>query len=136
MVEHNDSSPSGSPMAQNSSSSNNVLDNLNNVLDTSNNVLDNSMNPITIEPGLEIRNTILLNDPNNFINTTFTSTEPDKYDPNIKENLLLEIITIDDENENKLLLNQIKDYARNIRQRVFYALNYCFLSLNLPYVFL
>ena len=114
MVEHNDSSPSGSPMAQNSSSSNNVLDNLNNVLDTSNNVLDTSMNSITLEPGLEIHNTISLNDHNNFINTTFTSTEPDKYDPNIKENLLVEIITIDDENENKLLLNQIKDYARNI----------------------
>lgn len=85
----------------------------NNVSDMSLN--DTSMNSIIIEPGLEIRNTISLNDPEKFINTTFISTEPDKYDPNITQNLLIEITSIDDvENENQMLLNQIKNYAKNI----------------------
>jgi hypothetical protein len=81
----------------------------------SNNITDTSMNSIIVEPGLEIRNTFSLNDPENFINTTFTSTEPEKYDPNITQNLLVEITSIEDvTNENQMLLNQIKQYATNI----------------------
>jgi hypothetical protein len=82
---------------------------------SSNNVIDTSMNSIIIEPGLEIRNTVSLNDPDKFINTTFTSTEPEKYDPNITQNLLVEITSMEDvTNENQMLLNQIKHYATNI----------------------
>lgn len=88
----------------------------NNVSDISlNNVLDTSMNSLILEAGLEIRNETSLNNPEKFINTTFTSTEPDKYDPNITQNLLIEIKSIDDvENENQMLLNQITTYAKNI----------------------
>jgi hypothetical protein len=113
----NENSRPSSPVNQDDAPSNNSSSNSsNNVSVTSqNNVLDASMNSVIIEPGLEIHNTVSLNDPENFINTTFTSTEPEKYDPNIKENLLIEITTIDDvENENQMLLNQIKHYARNI----------------------
>jgi len=82
---------------------------------SSNNVTDTSMNSVIVEPGLEIRNTMSLNDPEKFINTTFTSTEPEKYDPNITQNLLVEITSIEDvTNENQMLLNQIKQYATNI----------------------
>lgn len=80
-----------------------------------NTMLDASMNSIIIEPGLEIHNTTSLNNPESFINTTFTSTEPNKYDPNITEKLSIDIKYIDAvENENQVLLNQIKHYAENI----------------------
>lgn len=71
-----------------------------------NNVLDTSINSIIIEPGLKICNTTLLNNPENIIDTTFTYSEPD---------ISIEFTSIDDiENENQMLLNQIKHYAKNI----------------------
>ena len=80
-----------------------------------NDILDTSINSIIIEPGLEICNTTLLNNPEKIINTTFTYIEPEKYHPNITENLLIEISSIDDiENENQILLNEIKYYAKKI----------------------
>jgi len=117
-MDSNTNSRSASPVNNsdtsfNDTSSNNVSTTSSN--NSSNNVTDTSMNSVIIEPGLEIRNTMSLNDPDKFINTTFTSTEPQKYDPNITQNLLVEISSIDDiTNENQMLLNQIKQYATNI----------------------
>lgn len=85
----------------------------------SNNV-DSSFNyDITVvQPGLKIHQVVTLDDPNSLIHTTFESTEPDKYDPNINENLK-EVITIYDDdnntaNSNSIIMNQIKDYASKI----------------------
>lgn len=68
-----------------------------------------------IEPGLEINQVISENNPDSFINTTFISTEPDKYDPNITQNLS-QVIDVYEEigDVNTALMNQIKDYANKI----------------------
>jgi hypothetical protein len=110
-MESNHPSRSASPVDNSQTSSPDTIS-----TDTSSNtVIDTSMNSIIVEPGLEIRNTMSLNNPDQFINTTFTSTEPEKYDPNITQNLLVEISSIEDvTNENQMLLNQIKHYATNI----------------------
>jgi hypothetical protein len=103
----------------NSNANNNANNNTNN--NTSNNSNDDSndddndddTHTIVIEPGLEI-NQIINNDSEFFINTTtFISTEPDKYDPNITENLS-QVIEIYEDNRNIGLMNQIKDYASKI----------------------
>jgi hypothetical protein len=51
--------------------------------------------------------------------TTFTSTEPDKYDPNINQNFVEITETYDDvydpNSQNTVLLNQIKNYASKIQ---------------------
>lgn len=68
-----------------------------------------------IEPGLEINQVISENNPDSFINTTFISTEPDKYDPNITQNLSQVIDVYEDIGDvNTALMNQIKDYANKI----------------------
>jgi hypothetical protein len=83
---------------ENDSDDNSVNTEKGNSNNANNNSSDNSSNPsnndnntntqtTVIEPGLEI-NQIINNESNSFINTTtFISTEPDKYDPNITENL-------------------------------------------------
>ena len=67
------------------------------------------------EPGLVIRQVVSVNDSSSVIHT---STEPDKYDPNINQDLLQVINIYDDEadstNRNALIMNQIKDYATKI----------------------
>lgn len=81
---------------------------------------DPSWNSTTtiIEPGLEINQVISQNNSNSVVQTTFISTEPDKYDPNITENLSQVIHIYDDHadmtNINAILMNQIKDYATKI----------------------
>lgn len=78
-----------------------------------NNNTSNSNNSTIIETGLEIHQ-ILNNDQNSFINNaTFISTEPDKYDPNITENLS-QVIEIYEDTVNSELMNKIKDYASKI----------------------
>lgn len=72
----------------------------------------NASSTTVVEPGLEIHQVISENDPNSFINTTFISTEPDKYDPNITENLSQVINVYEDPNNE--LMNNIKDYASKI----------------------
>jgi hypothetical protein len=68
-----------------------------------------------VEPGLEINQVISENNPDSFINTTFVSTEPDKYDPNITQNLSQVIDVYEDIGDvNTALMNQIKDYASKI----------------------
>jgi len=96
----------------NNNTNNNTNNNSNN--NTSNNYNDDDDTQTTvIEPGLEI-NQIINNDSEFFINTTtFISTEPDKYDPNITENLS-QVIEIYEDNRNIGLMNQIKDYASKI----------------------
>lgn len=68
-----------------------------------------------VEPGLEINQIISENNSNSIIQTTFVSTEPDKYDPNITQNLS-QVVNIDGEvtDANNELVNQIKDYASKI----------------------
>ena len=88
--------------------------------DHEDNLIDTSGNStITIiEPGLEINQVISQNNPNSVVQTTFISTEPDKYDPNITQNLSQVIRIYDDHadttNINSLLMEQIKDYASKI----------------------
>lgn len=68
-----------------------------------------------VEPGLEINQVISENNPSSLINTTFISTEPDKYDPNITQNLS-QVVNVSDNisDANAALMNQIKDYASKI----------------------
>jgi hypothetical protein len=68
-----------------------------------------------VEPGLEINQVISENNPDSFIKTTFISTEPEKYDPNITQNLS-QVIDVYEEigDVNAALMNQIKDYASKI----------------------
>jgi len=102
--DHNDSDQQTNTSNTSDSSSNS----------TSNNVSVPS-NITIIEPGLEIHQVISENNPNSFINTTFISTEPDKYDPNITENLSQVINVYEDVGVvNTQLMNQIKDYASKI----------------------
>lgn len=124
-------SPS-SPRNQSTNSSNSVdfLDCSNLLIaDPSYNPLtDPSYNPVIIhytqheiidESGLEIVNDQGTDISGNVIShTTFTSTEPEKYDPNINENFIEITETYDDvydpHSQNTVLLNQIKDYASKI----------------------
>jgi hypothetical protein len=52
------------------------------------------------------------------INTTFTSTQPDIFDPNINENFVQQVETYNDEidpnNPSEVLLNKIRNYASQI----------------------
>jgi len=52
------------------------------------------------------------------IHTTFTSTQPDIFDPNISENLTQQVETYDDESDSnspsEILLNKIRGYAAQI----------------------
>lgn len=105
-------------MSENSNSNNssdNQSDNEDN--QSSNNQPSNNSNSSTtiVEPGLEINQIISENNSNSVIETTFISTEPDKYDPNITENLS-QVINVngDVSDANNALLIQIKDYANKI----------------------
>lgn len=89
----------------------------NNDVDYSDNESEDNINihNTIVEPGLEIHNLILLNDTNEIINTQFISTEPNKYDPNITQDLSANILVYDDNtNCNNILMNKIKDYASKI----------------------
>jgi hypothetical protein len=68
-----------------------------------------------VEAGLEINQVISENNPGSLIHTTFTSTEPDKYDPNITQNLS-QVVNVSDNisDANSALMDQIKDYASKI----------------------
>lgn len=105
-------------MSENSNSNNssdNQSDNEDN--QSSNNQPSNNSNSSTtiVEPGLEINQIISENNSNSVIETTFISTEPDKYDPNITENLS-QVINVngDVSDANNALLIQLKDYANKI----------------------
>jgi hypothetical protein len=99
---------------------NSVADNSDHVNNNNTYYTDTSWNTTTtlIEPGLEINQVISQNNSNSVVQTTFASTEPDKYDPNITENLAQVIQIYDDRadmtNINAILMNQIKDYATKI----------------------
>ena len=102
-----------------------------NVVDISfNSVVDISFNVPTIatyivnetivEPGLEIKNKEGLTASGDYVAyTTFDTTNPELYDPQIQEKLLETVDTYaDDSNpasENAILLSQIKDYASKIQ---------------------
>lgn len=102
--------------ANNNASNNSNDDNNANNTSSNNSNDDNDYDDTqttVIEPGLEI-NQIINNESEFFINTTtFISTEPDKYDPNITQNLS-QVIEIYEDNTNIELMNQIKDYASKI----------------------
>ena len=76
---------------------------------------NSSTNTVIIEPGLQIEQVISNNNSSSVINTTFISTEPDKYDPNITQNLS-QVVSINENisETNNALMNQIKDYASKI----------------------
>ena len=122
------SSPPSSPTSNgNSVSSGFVLDfSGNNVFDICGNLIpDISLNlpPIVtitnqttlIEPGLEIVNTSGFDASGNpEQKTTFVSTDPNIYDPDITENLA-EIVEIVDDTPNTAIVNQISFYASKIQ---------------------
>ena len=74
-----------------------------------------STSTIIIEPGLQIEQVISNTNSASVVNTTFISTEPEKYDPNITENLS-QVVSINENicDTNNALMNQIKDYASKI----------------------
>lgn len=134
----NPSSPNSNSNSQNTviDSSYNVVIDLSsniitNVVDISfNSVVDISFNVPTIatyivnetivEPGLEIKNKEGLTASGDYVAyTTFDTTNPELYDPQIQEKLLETVDTYaDDSNpasENAILLSQIKDYASKIQ---------------------
>jgi hypothetical protein len=101
----NNSSSSGNSGNSSNSSSSNYIQQSIQIIDAS---------------GFEIVNKQGLDASGNFLgNTTFTSTEPDKYIPNINENLeeIVKIYNDDDDpnNPNTVLMNQIRTYANEIK---------------------
>jgi len=66
-------------------------------------------------------------DPNGNLNqhTTFTSTQPDIYDPDINEDLIQYVSTYDDtadaNSENAIVMNQIREYASKIKCEDFHG---------------
>ena len=124
----------GPSNANNTSHSSNVHD----FLDCSDNIIrdpsyniftDPSYNPVISEytshqvfdaSGLEIVNDAGKDSSGNVImHTTFVSTEPEIYDPNINQNLVETVKIYDDTadptSQNNILLNEIKDYASKIQ---------------------
>lgn len=100
-----------------SSETNSVTNNSDDDYNVTTDASGNSTTTI-IEPGLEINQVISQNNPNSVVHTTFVSTEPDKYDPDITQNLSQVIHIYDDHSDstniNAVLMNQIKDYASKI----------------------
>ena len=108
-----------------------LIDNSGNLLDMSMNILYNMNNLVDISSviingiGYKIINKSSI-EPNGNINlhTTFTSTEPNIYDPDITENLI-EYVTIYDDisgnSENELVMNQIIAYAAEIKCEDFHG---------------
>jgi len=73
------------------------------------------VNETIVEPGLEIHNQQQLDASQNYTaTTTFTSTQPEVYDPNITQNLN-ELVSVYDDTQNAAILNQIKVYATEIQ---------------------
>lgn len=106
------SSPTNTNTNSNSNSSNSTSNTSVPITDPSNTVL---VNQTIIEPGLEIHNVQVLDASQNYAaNTTFESTEPEIYDPNITENLN-ESVTVYEDTQNTAILNQIKAYAAEIQ---------------------
>jgi len=108
-----------------------LIDNSGNLLDISMNILYNVNNLTDISSviingiGYEIENKKSV-DPSGNINlhTTFTSTEPNKYDPDITENLIEYVTTYNDlsgNSENEIIMNQIIAYAAEIKCEDFHG---------------
>ncbi len=73
------------------------------------------VNETIAEPGLEIHNQQQLDASSNYTaTTTFTSTQPEVYDPNINQHLN-ELVSVYDDTQNTVILNQIKAYAAEIQ---------------------
>ncbi len=134
---------SSQPPSPNSNSQSNVIDSSYNVvIDLSSNIITNvvdiSYNSVTdisfnvptiatyivnetvVEPGLEIKNKEGLTASGDYVAyTTFDTTNPELYDPQIQEKLLETVDTYPDDSnpasENAILLSQIKDYASKIQ---------------------
>ena len=76
---------------------------------------------VTIETGLEIHEIHGQTADGSLVNnSTFVSTEPDKYDPDITENLVQTTETYNDV-ANAALMDQIKDYAAQIKCESFHG---------------
>ena len=131
------------PPSPNNNNPNNVIDSSYNVIiDLSSNIVTNvvdiSYNSVTdisfnvptiqtyivnetiVEPGLEIKNKEGLDASGDYVAyTTFDTTHPELYDPQISEKLLETVDTYPDDSnptsENAILLSQIKDYASKIQ---------------------
>jgi hypothetical protein len=75
--------------------------------------------------GYTIENKLSIDDNGNINqHTTFTSTEPDIYDPNINENLIEYVSIYDDisgNSENEVVMNQIIAYASQIKCENFHG---------------
>jgi len=135
--------PASQPPSPNNNNPNNVIDSSYNVIiDLSSNIVTNvvdiSYNSVTdisfnvptiqtyivnetiVEPGLEIKNKEGLDASGDYVAyTTFDTTHPELYDPQISEKLLETVDTYPDDSnptsENAILLSQIKDYASKIQ---------------------
>jgi hypothetical protein len=111
------STPNSHTSNQNSNTatqnSNTATQNSNTANQNSNTANQNS-NTTIVEPGLEINQVISTDNPGSVVHTTFTSTEPEIYDPDITLNLSQVVNVYDDESTNSFLMNQIKDYASKI----------------------
>ena len=108
-----------------------LIDNSGNLLDISMNILYNVNNLTDISSviingiGYEIANKKSV-DPSGNINlhTTFTSTEPNKYDPDISEKFIEYVSVYDDisgNSENEIVMNQIIAYAAQIKCEDFHG---------------
>ena len=78
------------------------------------------VNETIVEPGLEIKNKEGFDASGDYVAyTTFDTTHPELYDPQIQEKLLETVDIYSDDllptSENAILLNQIKDYASKIQ---------------------
>jgi len=108
-----------------------LIDNSGNLLDMSMNILYNMSNLVDVSfvqingVGYEIINKTST-DPNGNVNlhTTFTSTEPDIYDPDITENFVEYVSVYDDISGNSAhteVMNQIMTYAAQIKCEDFHG---------------